>query len=101
MEAGPMNLRLQLRMILPTAALGLLLLGIGVGAAWYVHRLQQNVSETLLINVASVRAAEELEISVREVRSRLDRYLAGGNRAHLDALPELRRETDRWLTEAD
>src|SRR5258708_15715681 len=96
-----MNTRLILRMTAPVLLTSFLLLAVGVGAAWYVHRLEKSVSEDILINVSSVRAAEELEIDVREIRTQLDHYLLTGDRKYLDAIPMFRVETDRWLTEAE
>jgi signal transduction histidine kinase len=64
-----------------------------------VHRLQKNTSKTLLTNVSSVRAAEELEIAVREARSQLERFLITGQRQYLDAVPPMRAEMERWLNE--
>ena len=75
-----MSSRLILRLTAPLAAVSLLLLGVGVGAAWYVQRMQRSVSETLLVNVSSMRAAEEVEILIREVRTQFDHFLITGER---------------------
>src|SRR4051794_20985144 len=96
-----MNARLTLRMIAPTAAISLLLLAVGVVTAWYVHRMQRDISYMLEINVSSVRAAEELEISVRELRTRVYHYLVTGERQDLQEAYQLRPVIDRWLDEAD
>ena len=64
-----MNSRLLIHMTAPVVATSFLLLTVGVGAAWYVHQLEKNVSQNILVNASSVRAAEELEIYVREIRS--------------------------------
>src|SRR4029077_18263314 len=69
--------------------------------AWYVNRLQRGLSDALLDNVSSMRAAAELEILLREVRTPLDHYLITGDRQYLERIPALRRDTDRWLTEAE
>src|SRR5262245_35183726 len=95
-----MNTRLVVRMTAPITAISVLLLAIGVVAAWYVHRLQKQTSYVLALNVASVRAAEELEIGVREVRTQLNLFLLTGDPSHLEAVPVLRRQTDHWLAEA-
>jgi signal transduction histidine kinase len=90
----------MLRMIAPFVASSLLLLAIGVGAAWQVHRWQRTVEEEIRVNVGGLRAAEELEIAVREIRTRLDQFLITGERIYLDVL-RLRPETERWLAEAE
>jgi signal transduction histidine kinase len=96
-----MSKRLIFRMTAPTVAISLLLLAAGVVAAWHVHRLQTRISQALLVNMSSVRAAEELEIAVREARTQLDHFLITGDRKYLDAVLPMRREINRWLAEAE
>jgi signal transduction histidine kinase len=91
----------MLRLTAPLAVVSLLLLGVGVGAAWYVEQMQRRVSETLLVNVSSMRAAEEVEILIREVRTQFDHFLITGERKSLQPNPTFRAETDRWLTVAE
>jgi signal transduction histidine kinase len=93
--------RYVFRMTAPLVASSLLLFFVGVGAAWYIQRLQHNVSEDLRANVSSVRAAEELEIAVREVRTRLHQYLMTGDPNLLAAALSFREEIERWLGEAE
>ncbi len=92
---------LILRLTIPLVCVSLLLLGVGVVGAWYVHHIQQSVSHTLLMNVSNMRAAEEVEILVREMRTQLDNYLITGDRKYLQAGPIFRQETDRWLGVAE
>jgi signal transduction histidine kinase len=96
-----MNARLLFRLTAPVVATSLLLLAVGVGAAWYVHRLQQSMYEDLLANVGAMRAAEELEIVVRETRTQLDHFLITNDRKYLESAPSYRPETERWLTESE
>jgi signal transduction histidine kinase len=96
-----MSSGLLVRMTAPIAVVSLLLLAVGAVAAWYVHRLQKNISDILDVNVSSVRAAEELEIGIREVRTQLIYFLFTGDRKYLEAFPALHQHTDRWLGEAD
>ena len=95
-----MNTRFIVRMTAPVAVISLLLLTIAVGTAWFVHRWQKTVVHDLRVNVSGVRAAEELEILVRETRTRLDRFLITGDRKYLAQVPELRPKTDYWLDQA-
>ncbi len=95
-----MNTRFIVRMTLPSAAISLLLLALGTGAAWHVHQLQKNISHLLAQDVLSVRAAEEVEIGIRQVQAQLHHFLITGDRKHLETVPALRQETDRWLAEA-
>ncbi|WP_020473726.1 ATP-binding protein [Zavarzinella formosa] len=90
-----MNSKLIAKLTAPLAALSGLLLLVAFGAASYVRNLQSSMSKLLSINVASVRAAQDLEISIREVRTQFDRYLITGNKRHLEPVPRLReRATD-------
>lgn len=96
-----MSSRLVARMTAPVLGVSILLLGVGGLAAWYVQRLQRNASDVLAINVGSMRAAEELEIGLREIRTQMNQFLLAGRQDALDSVPELRAETDHWLAEAD
>lgn len=96
-----MTARLMVRMTAPLLVISGLLLAVGVGAAFHVQSLQQNASEILTLNVASMRAAEELEIGLRDVRIQLDRFLLTRDRRYLDRVPSLREDTAQWLGEAE
>lgn len=96
-----MNPRLAWRFFVPMVAVSLLLLAIGVVAAWSMHRLQSEVSEILAAHVGSVRAAGEFEIGMRETRKHLSYFLLTGDRDHLRHIPGLRTQTDYWLAEAE
>ena len=96
-----MNSRLILRLTAPVTATSLLLLAVGVGTAWYVHAMQQGLNDALLDNASSMRAAEELDILLHEIRTRLDHFLITGDRKYLEEAAAFRRDTDRWLTEAE
>jgi signal transduction histidine kinase len=92
--------RLLLRMTSPLLGISVLLLAVGLGSAWYIERVQQDLSDVLELNVSSMRAAEELELGLGEVRNHLVQYLLTGDRRHLEKVPALRAETDHWLAEA-
>jgi signal transduction histidine kinase len=74
----------------PVAAVSILLLVIAVGSAWYIRNMQQSVAAMLAENVNSMRAAQELEVSVRDLRSQGVRYLITADAKHLEAIPQLR-----------
>lgn len=78
----------------------LLLLAIGIVAAWYIHRLQKNNSDLMAKDVASMLAAEDLEIKMRDVSDQLRGFLRTGDRSYLEAIPALRETTQRDLNEA-
>jgi two-component system, NtrC family, sensor histidine kinase HydH len=99
--AMAMNARVMLRLTAPVLVTSLLLLMLTVGTAWYVHSWQKTVAREVRVNVLAMRAAEELEIVVREHRARLDRFLITNDRRHLRALPRLQKEVDHWLVEGE
>ncbi len=96
-----MNSRLILRLTAPVTATSLLLLAVGVGTAWYVHAMQQSLNDALLDNASSMRAAEELDILLHEIRTKLDHFLITGDRKYLEEASAFRQDTNHWLTEAE
>lgn len=95
-----MKVQLAVRMFTPLAITSLLLLALGAVSAWYVHRLQKQVSQVMALNVASVRAAEELEIGIHKVIVHLKDYLIQGNRQHLGKVETIRPELDAAVVQA-
>jgi signal transduction histidine kinase len=96
-----MTARLMVRMTAPLLVISGLLLAVGVGAAWHVQRLQRNASDILAHNIRSMRAAEEVEIDLREYQIQLDRFLLTRDLKHLEQVARSRPETDQWMEEAE
>lgn len=90
----------MLKIVLPFVAGAIVLLAFGVTAAWHVVRLQDAAADILALNVSSIRAAEELEIAIRETRYRLNQYLLTGDEQHLDEAVALCETTQHWIAEA-
>ncbi len=86
-----MKPNLWLRITAPAILIGLALLGACLAGAWYIHRLQANLSAVLTHNVRSLQAAQELEIRVRQMRFHNVVYLVEPTRERLDKL-----EQDEW-----
>lgn len=86
--------------MVPTLCLSVLLLAVGILAAWQLDRIQTSASQAVAFNVSSMRASEELEIALREVRSQLNYYLLTKDRTYLSDLGERRSQVSRWMTEA-
>jgi signal transduction histidine kinase len=63
-----MNRKILIQVTTPAVLIGLLLLGSCFAGAWYVSRLQTNLSRVLSENVASQKAAQELEIRLRQLQ---------------------------------
>jgi len=89
------------RLMAPVAVLSVLLLVIAFGSAWYVRSMQRSVSDVMMNNVDSVRAAQELEISIREIRTQFDRYLITLDQKHLEPVPRMRLRTAAALEDVD
>ena len=96
-----MNRRLLRYLTIPVAPISVLLLAVGVWAAWRVQHLQERVSRELRENVSAMRAAEELEILVREFRTRLEHFRISGDRRHVEAMGASRKEMDHWMVEME
>ncbi|QDV26681.1 sensor histidine kinase [Aureliella helgolandensis] len=93
-------MRLHNKITFATAATSLLLLSLGVSGAWYVLRLQHSNSMVLDVDVNSIRAAERLEMIVREMRHELDRFLRTEELAHLQHARNERPQLDEWLRQS-
>jgi len=96
-----MQSRLVARLTAPVIAVSVLLVAVAAAAAWYARDSQRNVSVMLDSHVASVHAAQELEISLREIHVQFDRYLITGGRKHLEPVPRLRARAAEALAGAE
>jgi two-component system sensor histidine kinase HydH len=96
-----MQSRIVARLTAPVIAVSGSLIVVALGAAWYVRDSQRDVSFMLDSHVASVHAAQELEISLREVHVQFDRYLITGERKHLDSVPRLQQRAAEALADAE
>jgi signal transduction histidine kinase len=70
-----MNRRILLQVTAPALVLGLFLLGACLLSAWYIGRLQTDLAHILSQNVSSLRAAQQLEIILRQLRFHCFVYL--------------------------
>lgn len=95
-----MKSHLEFRLFWPLATVSLLLLGLGVFGAWHVHELQRRVSAVLSVNVASIRAGEELEIAIRRIRHHLNQFLITQDPKWLENVLDLQLEADEWMAAA-
>jgi signal transduction histidine kinase len=84
----------------PVAVVSVLLLVTAVGTAWYVRQMQETTARMLTENVTSMRAAQELELSVRDLRSQGVRYLLTGNSKMLEPIPRMRERVSAALAHA-
>ena len=63
-----MNRRIVIQLTAPSVLIGLLLFGSCVAGVWSINRVQTNLARILSKNVASLQAAQELEIRLRQLR---------------------------------
>jgi signal transduction histidine kinase len=85
-----MTPRIVTRLTFPIAAVSALLLGLAVVAAWYIQDMERRSSGPIANCVASMTAAQELEISTREVSVMCNRYLITRDEKYLKKVPELK-----------
>ncbi|MDB5389086.1 MAG: kinA 3 [Planctomycetaceae bacterium] len=88
------------KLVWPVVTSSIILLAVGIGGAWYVLQLQTAASDILAWNVTSIKAAVELEISIREIRSQLNRYQLTSDVKDLNAIPEIQPVSERWMHES-
>jgi signal transduction histidine kinase len=88
-------------MAAPSIVISLLLFASGTLGAWYVQNLQKSTAATLRLDMATIHAAEQLVLSVTEVRAELCDFLATGSRTHLEAISAKCADMDRCLRETE
>jgi signal transduction histidine kinase len=91
--------RLFRHLTIPVVPISVLLLSVGIWAAWRVQHLQERVSREVRENVSAMRAAEELEILIRELRTRVEQFRISGDRRQMEAIGTIKQEIDRWMAE--
>jgi two-component system, NtrC family, sensor histidine kinase HydH len=94
---------LLVRLTAPALITGLLLIGVGLGGAWSIHRLQSNLTHILSEHVASVQASQDLENAMRQLRYHVLRHLVRPTpqtRAQVDADEEAFENAFRRATAA-
>ena len=95
-----MRLAFVRRTTIVTIAGCISLLVIACLGAWFVRGIHQLHSQVLARHVANVVAAEELEIEMREIRNRMNRYLRTDTESFLEQIPKLRSHTKQLIEQA-
>ncbi len=95
-----MNRRIFIQVTAPTVLIGLVLLVACLASAWYIDRLQTNLSRILSRNVASLQAAQELEIRLRQLRFHCFVYLVDPTSKRLEPIEEDHRHFEQALAMA-
>lgn len=84
----------------PMIVLSVVLLLLGVFAAWNVNEHQQENSDLFLREMHAMLAIEDLHIQMRDVRYLVNRFLRTGDPKSLAEAADLRLKTDRLLDNA-
>jgi signal transduction histidine kinase len=95
-----MSRRLFLQVIAPALLIGLLLLGACLASVWSIGRLQTDLAHILRDNVASLEAAQELEIRLRQMRFHTFLYAMDPAPARRELVEEDQREFGAALERA-
>lgn len=72
------------RMIAPVMAVSILLMVVGMGAAWSGYHVNVTVSDALVHQVQASIASEELVVALRTSQSEIDQYSAKADHIHLE-----------------
>jgi two-component system sensor histidine kinase HydH len=99
-EETEVNSKILLRVTGPAVVIGLLLFASCLVSVFYVTRLQANMTDILSRNVASLQAAQELEIRVRQLRFHNLLYLMDPSPAELDPIETDQRQFEEALETA-
>lgn len=89
-----------LKLMLPLYGVSLLLLMLGLLAAWNVHEQQFRVSELVARDAHATVLIHDLYIQMREARHLLNQYLRFGDESYLEGVQALQDETERLLRES-
>ena len=94
------NPKILLRVTGPAVVIGLLLFAACLVSVFYVTRLQANMTDILSRNVASLQAAQELEIRVRQLRFHNLLFLMEPSPDELDLIETDQRQFEESLATA-
>lgn len=95
-----MNRRILLQVTGPAVLVGFFLLTGCLVSAWYINHLQMNLARILSDNVASLRAAQQIEISLRQLRFHCFLYLIDPDPGTLEEIRKDDAAFQEWLERA-
>jgi signal transduction histidine kinase len=96
-----LNRRILIQVATPAVFIGLLLCATCLACAWYVNRLQSNFANILAQNVSSMQAAQQLEISARQLRFHCFLYLIDPDPSVLHDIQDDQQVFEKWLGQAE
>ncbi len=92
--------RIRPSMISGFLVMSLLLVLLGIISMYFAGRMQKNTRRILEENVTSLKAAEELEIALMDMKGITSNYLLRRNQRQLDLFQEKKAAFLYWLAEA-
>jgi signal transduction histidine kinase len=96
-----MSSRFTLLIVTPIVGISVLLLLVGGAAAWYVHRLNKEVSDLLHENLVCMVASERLVLGIQEARADLTAFANTGDQSQLESVFSIRRDNQQRLDELE
>jgi two-component system sensor histidine kinase HydH len=93
------RMRLMVRLLAPVLVVSLLLLTVGGGSAWYLHRWNSRTSVALGRHLAAVVASVELVFAIRDTRALLVQYSTTTDKTFLKAAMSNQPRMERLLAE--
>lgn len=95
-----MNRRILVLAAAPSVVSGVILFGFCIASAWYLIRLENNRNRILSQNVASLEAAQELEIGLRTLRYHCFLYLIDPDEVLSKEIVKDEKNFEDWLRRA-
>lgn len=95
-----MKLKIGPRMVAGFLIMSALLIAVGILTIIYINRLQESTSRILEENVSNLKAAEELEIALLDMKGLTSYYLLDGDENWLKIFDEKRQSYINWLEKA-
>jgi signal transduction histidine kinase len=90
------------RLTLPVILIGVLMMLLGVGAAFYVHREYRERADFITMQIEGERILQTLAFTTRDVRTTLGRFMIDADRANIDETlqlePIVRRHVEQAVT---
>ncbi|HXY35385.1 MAG TPA: ATP-binding protein [Planctomycetaceae bacterium] len=98
-----MKTNMFVRVAGPVIAISAIPLVVAVAAAWQLNTSYKRVSKQLSLDVAGLRAGEELAIDIRDVRTEINQFLLhGGDEASLlPAIAPKQNDVEHWIAVAE
>lgn len=92
--------RFLLKIVASIIAISLMVVAIGVIAAWNVQRQQAVNSMLIAREVEGMLAAQAVDVGMREIRHQLNQYVRRGEQRYFDRIQSLHEETAAQLEKA-